>query len=149
MTPKKAAAKKEKHLIGWREVVALPDFDLYEIKAKIDTGAKTSALHAQNIQYFVEKGKTYVQFDFFDEKENKVSVKSKLLEERKIKSSNGHITIRPVVETKIKMGPVQFKIELTLINRDLMDFKMLIGREALKNFFIINPARSFLLKKED
>lgn len=149
MTPKKAAGKKEKLLIGWREVVALPDFDLYEIKAKIDTGAKTSALHAQNIQYFVEKGKTYVQFDFFDEKENKVSVKSKLLEERKIKSSNGHITIRPVVETKIKMGPVQFKIELTLINRDLMDFKMLIGREALKNFFIINPARSFLLKKED
>jgi hypothetical protein len=140
--------KSEMEFVGWRETVGLPDFKLLDIKAKIDTGAKTSALHADEIEYITEKGKKYVRFLFISDSGHKKHIKSRFIEEREIKSSTGQKTIRPVVKTKIKMGETEFEIELTLIKRDLMGFKMLIGREALNGRFMINPARSYLLKKK-
>ena len=139
--------KCELDFVGWRETVSLPAFKLLGIKAKIDTGAKTSALHAEEIEYLSYKGKKYVRFLFESEDGKKKYIKSRFIEEREIKSSTGQKTIRPVVKTKIRMGETEFEIEITLINRDLMGFKMLIGREALNGRFLINPARSHLLKK--
>jgi hypothetical protein len=131
--------------VGWRESVGLPIFKLMDLKAKIDTGAKTSALHADDIEYVTEKGKKYVKFSILTDEGKKRHVKTRFIEEREIKSSTGQKTIRPVVKTMILMGKNEFEIEITLINRDLMGFKMLIGREALKGRFLINPARSYLL----
>lgn len=132
--------------VGWRETVSLPKFKLNGVKAKIDTGAKTSALHAEEIEYISVGGKKYVRFVCETEAGKKRVIKSRFLEEREIKSSTGQKTIRPVVKTRICMGQIEFEIELTLINRDLMGFKMLIGREALNGRFLINPAKSNLLK---
>ncbi len=140
--------KNDLEFVGWRESVSLPAFKLLDLKAKIDTGAKTSALHAENIEYVTVNGRKYVRFLFESEDGKKKYIKSRFLEEREIKSSTGQKTIRPVVKTKIRMGSSEFEIEITLINRDLMGFKMLIGREALNGRFIINPARSNLLKNK-
>jgi hypothetical protein len=139
--------KSELEFVGWRESVSLPMFKLLDLKAKIDTGAKTSALHADEIEFITFKGKRYVRFSIETDEGKKKYIKSRFLEEREIKSSTGQKTIRPVVKTKIRMGKSEFEIEITLINRDLMGFKMLIGREALNGRFLINPARSYLLKK--
>jgi hypothetical protein len=139
--------KSNLEFVGWRESVSLPTFKLLDLKAKIDTGAKTSALHADNIEIVSEKGKKFVRFTIITDEGKKKHVKSRFLEEREIKSSTGQKTIRPVIKTMIKMGKSEFEIEITLINRDLMGFKMLIGREALNGRFLINPARSYLLKK--
>lgn len=139
--------KSELEFVGWRESVSLPTFKLLDLKAKIDTGAKTSALHAEEIEFITIKGKKYVRFLIETDEGSKKYIKSRFLEEREIKSSTGQKTIRPVVKTKIRMGKSEFEIEITLINRDLMGFKMLIGREALNGRFLINPARSYLLKK--
>ena len=133
--------------VGWRETVSLPLFKLLNLKAKIDTGAKTSALHADDIEYVVENGKKFVKFIIVSDDGKIKKIKTRFLEEREIKSSTGQKTIRPVVKTMIRMGKSEFEIEITLINRDLMGFKMLIGREALNGRFLINPARSNLLKK--
>lgn len=132
--------------IGWREYIDIPSMKLAGIKAKIDTGAKTSALHAENIEVVTIENKKYVKFVFSDDKGHEKKVKARFIEERKIKSSTGQSTVRPVVKAKIKMGKEEFEIELTLINRDLMGFKMLIGRDALKHQFLINPSKSYLLK---
>ena len=139
--------KTELEFVGWREIVSLPQFKLKDIKAKIDTGAKTSALHAEAIEYVTVKGKKYVRFIIVTDEGKKLVIRSPFIEEREIKSSTGHKTIRPVVRTQLKMGMEEFDIEITLINRDLMGFRMLIGREALNGRFLINPARSHLLKK--
>jgi len=140
-------SKSDLEFVGWRESVSLPTFKLLDLKAKIDTGAKTSALHADDIEFLTEKGKKYVKFTIITDEGKKRHLKSRFLEEREIKSSTGQKTIRPVVKTMIRMGKSEFEIEITLINRDLMGFKMLIGREALNGRFLINPARSYLLKK--
>jgi hypothetical protein len=134
-------------LIGWREFVALPELKLKNIKAKIDTGAKTSALHAEDIEYLTINNKKYVKFVYKTEEGQRKKLKARFIEERTIKSSTGQTTLRPVVKVKIKMGLNEFDIELTLINRDLMGFKMLIGRDALNNKFVINPSKSFLLRQ--
>jgi hypothetical protein len=138
----------ELNLIGWRELVGLPQFKLFNIKAKIDTGAKTSALHAENIEYVTIKGRKYVRFMIESSDGKSIAIKSPLVEERDIKNSTGHKTRRPVVKTKIQIGKDIFEIEITLINRDLMGFKMLIGRDALVGRYIINPSKSYLLGKK-
>lgn len=140
---------RELEFIGWREIVDLPEFKLKNLKAKIDTGAKTSALHADQIEVISIQGKKYVHFLFKADDGKKHYIKSPFIEERVIKSSNGEKTTRPVIKTQIQMGPEKFEIEVTLINRDLMGFKMLIGREALKGKFLIHPAKYNLLKKKN
>jgi hypothetical protein len=136
----------ELDLIGWREHIDITSMKLSNIKAKIDTGAKTSALHAEEIEYVVLNHKKYVKFNFTYEDGKKKKLKARFIEERSVKSSTGQKTMRPVVKAKIKMGTHEFEIELTLINRDLMGFKMLIGRDALHNKFLIHPSKSYILK---
>ncbi|MBC7714092.1 MAG: ATP-dependent zinc protease [Rhizobacter sp.] len=138
--------KSDMEFVGWRETVSLPKFKLKDLKAKIDTGAKTSALHADKIEILHVDGKKIVRFLFITDEGKHLWIKSPFIEERYIKSSNGEKSLRPVVKTEIKMGTERFEIEVTLINRDLMGFKMLIGREALNGRFLINPSKHNLLK---
>jgi len=142
--------KKEKTILGWREWVHLPSLTKFPIKAKIDTGARTSALHARNIEIHKRLNHSWVTFELVPSiKMNKpIHVKAQLVEYRTVKSSSGHKAPRPVIRTTIKMGAEEFEVELTLVNRGLMGFRMLIGRRALKKRFFINPSRSFLLDKQ-
>ncbi|QPJ62911.1 MAG: ATP-dependent zinc protease [Candidatus Nitronauta litoralis] len=135
--------------IGWREWVSFPELKIKTIKAKIDTGARTSALHVSNIK--IRKKTNTVSFTIHPVQRQRLPVqntKGKLVGERAIKSSNGETTIRPVVKTKLKIGKRLYFIELTLVNRDLMGFRLLLGRSALKKRFLVNPGQSFLLDKK-
>ncbi len=134
-------------IIGWRETLALPDLGIKSIKAKIDTGARTSALHAFNCQEFEQQGKTMIQFSVHPlqrERNTTITAQGQLLEYRKVTSSGGHSQIRPVIMTTAKLGEYQWQLELTLTNRDVMGFRMLLGRQAVKNRFLIHPGKSFL-----
>ena len=133
--------------IGWREWVALPDLGIPAVKAKIDTGARSSALHAYSIRRRVEPDGVWVTFAVHPlQRAHHVTVEARalLLGERRIRSSSGRLTVRPVIETTMVLGDHSFPIELTLVRRDLMGFRMLVGRQALRGRVVVNPARSFL-----
>ncbi len=144
--------KYTKDLIGWREWAELPDWNLINrlsIKAKIDTGARSCALHAEEIETFDKKGYLHVRFrPPYPGEELGPVIEAPLIDIRKIRSSNGIETERPVVRTHLKIGEHIFETDLTLINRDIMGFKMLIGRLALRKFFYVDSAKSFLLGKK-
>lgn len=134
-------------VIGWREWIALPEFGIDAIKVKVDSGARTSALHATKIRYIEdENGKTWVSFVITSQLKPRTSirVRAPLVEQRHVKSSMGHASIRPVILTTIRLGEQTWPTEVTLVNRDPMGFRMLLGRRALKGRFIIHPARSFI-----
>ncbi len=133
--------------IGWREWVALPDLGVSRIKAKIDTGARTSALHAFDVEVVRRKGIDVVRFKvhpFQRDYRSTVVAQSPLIDEREVKSSSGHGTLRPVIRTRIRLGDRVWSIELTLTNRDAMGFRMLLGRSALRKRFLVDPGASFL-----
>lgn len=139
--------KKKLELIGWREWISLPDFGISQIKVKVDSGARTSALHATKIRYAKdEDGITWVSFVITEQISplKHVRVTAQLIEKRWVKSSMGHATLRPVILTRISLGAETWPIEVTLINRDPMGFRMLLGRGAIKRRYLIHPARSFL-----
>lgn len=143
------AKKETKHLavIGWRELLALPDLNIDRIKAKIDTGARTSSLHAFNCQEFQQEGKTMIRFGVHPiQRNNKQTVlaQAELLEYRQVTNSGGQAQRRPVIVTTMKLGEYQWQAELTLTNRDVMGFRMLLGRQAVRDRFSIDPGRSFL-----
>jgi hypothetical protein len=141
------ARKFKLKVIGWREWVSLPEFGISALKVKVDSGARTSALHATKIR-FLEKanGETWVSFRVSDSTRvgKSVRVHAPLLEQRKVKSSMGHASLRPVIQTTIQLGEDKWPIEITLVNRDPMGFRMLLGRQALKGRFMIHPGRSFI-----
>ncbi len=143
------AQKKAKQLsvIGWREILSLPELNVARIKAKIDTGARTSALHAFNCQEFKQDDKTMIRFGIHPlQRDSKQTIlaEAELLEYRKITNSGGYAQTRPVILTTVKLGEHQWQVELTLTNRDVMGFRMLLGRQALKGRFSIDPGKSFL-----
>ena len=134
-------------IIGWRETLALPDLGVKIIKAKIDTGARTSALHAFNCQEFKQGERTMMRFSIHPlqrDRNTTITASAELLEYRKVTSSVGHSQIRPVIITTVGLGEHRWLVELTLTNRDVMGFRMLLGRQAVKNRFLIHPAKSFL-----
>lgn len=134
-------------LIGWREYLALPQLGVKKIKAKIDTGAKTSALHAFNVNIVEKDNQKIVEFEVHPiQKNNNTSVftTAPLLEYRTVKNSGGVAETRPVIETKIILGDISWAIALTLTNRDSMGFRMLLGRDAVKNRFLVDTGNSFL-----
>lgn len=138
-------------LVGFREWVHLPDLGLQNIKAKIDTGARTSALHAFSIQDFFENGKHRIRFLIHPIQHNTDTVmqcESDIIDKRIVTDSGGHSEERFVIRSQLILGLFQFEIELTLTERDNMRFRMLLGRNALKRRFIVNPAGSFLLSSD-
>ncbi len=134
-------------LLGWREWVALPDLGISEIKAKVDTGAKSSCLHAFDVRVVAEGDQDWVHFVVHPvqgKSEPALPVKARLLEYRLVRSSSGHAESRPVIETSVKVGNRVWTIELTLTNRDEMGFRMLLGRTAISRRFWIDPSKSYL-----
>ena len=138
------------NIIGWREIIALPKLGIPEIKAKIDTGARSSALHAFNIQNFTQDGQEMVRFQvhpYQKDTHQTITATAELLEYREVKNSGGHIQNRPVIQTVVELGGKQWEIELTLTNRDLMGFRMLLGRQAVRSHFLVDARRSFILSR--
>jgi len=145
---KKKKPKADLPVIGWREWVGLPDLGIAAIHAKIDTGATTSALHAEIDQIFYRQGVQLVQFTVrlgTRHAPEYHQTEAELLEYRRVKSSSGHYSRRPVVLTHAAVGGLVWPIEITLANRETMGMPMLLGRQSLKNRFLVNPARSHLL----
>ncbi|MBC6444495.1 MAG: 30S ribosomal protein S6--L-glutamate ligase [Alphaproteobacteria bacterium GM202ARS2] len=141
----------DKTVIGKEEWCALPELGLPAIKARIDSGAKTSALHAFNISLFEEDGQRYAHFDIHPLQDDNRTIKScrgLIIDRRAIKSSSGVAEHRYVIRTPITLGKETWDIEITLTNRDAMGFRMLIGREALGDHVLIDPNRSALLGKK-
>jgi len=127
--------------------VSLPDLGVDWIKAKIDTGARTSSLHAFDIHEFERDGAAWVRFrvkPWQDSQEDAVDVESPVHDRRAVRSSSGHAQDRFVVELLIRLYDREVLAEVTLSNRDEMGFRMLIGREALKQGYVVDPARSFV-----
>lgn len=142
--------KKSKITIGWREWVAFPDISVRRIKAKIDTGARTSALHAWNIREIERDGKAWVEFDVHPAQRNnrdRVSCIAPIVGQRKVKSSSGHHEVRYVIMTNVKIADKTLPIEITLTNRDEMGFRLLLGRTAIRGRYIVDPGKSYLLGK--
>ena len=134
-------------LIGWREWARLPANGIDWIKAKIDTGARTSSLHAYDIEEFTRGGRDWVRFrirPWQESLDDITEVELRVHDRRVIRSSSGHSEDRIVVRMRIELAGRAVKAEVTLTNRDEMGFRMLIGREALRQGFRIDPAKSFL-----
>ncbi len=125
-------------LVGWKEAVRFPKIKLGPIAAKIDTGARTSALHADVIEVrgrrvrFVVDTKAYA---------------APLVGFRRVKSSNGHSEMRPVIRATVQLGAVLMKTEMTLTDRKDMDVPMLLGRNSIKGLFVVHPGKTFLLTR--
>ena len=133
--------------IGWREWIALPDLGVNAIKAKIDTGARTSALHTYGIQIEEQNGVQLVHFRIYPVQQRRrgaVHATAPLLGWKTIRSSSGHRQRRPLIRTTIEWMGEQWPIELTLTNRDEMGFRMLLGRQAIRRHALVDPARSFI-----
>lgn len=133
-------------VIGWREWVGLPDLGIRTIKAKVDTGARSSSLHAFDLQEFKRGGHTYVRFTVHPVQKNNdevFEVEAKVLEYRSVRSSSGKAALRPVIVTKMELLGVNWDVELTLANRDEMGFRMLLGRQAFRRRFLVDAGKSY------
>ncbi len=139
-------------VIGWREWVGLPELGIAKIKAKIDTGARTSALHAFSLHPFIEQGKHKISFDihpFQHNTNNLITCVADIVDKRLVTDSGGHEEERYVIKTPIIIAGQLLPIEITLTERENMLFRMLLGRSALRRKFIVNPARSFITTKKN
>lgn len=133
--------------IGWREWVALPSLEIAHIKVKVDTGARSSALHAHKLTIFEEAAQTWVHFIVHPLQEShtsSVDVTLPLHDMRMVKSSNGRSERRPVIRTDISLMGQRWPIDITLTRRDAMGFRMLLGRQALRGRFMVDVGRSFV-----
>lgn len=139
-------AKPSVH-VGWREWIALPDFGVRAIKAKIDTGARTSAIHAWNIDPFERDGRYWVRFQLHPIQGSSAlrRCEAELSDQRKVRNSGGKVEQRFIIETNLRLGDESWPIELSLASRDEMGFRLLLGRTALAGHVLVDPRASFVL----
>ncbi|QAY72423.1 hypothetical protein ET445_02770 [Agromyces protaetiae] len=134
-------------ITGWREWASLPEIGVPWIKAKIDTGARTSSLHAFDLEEFRRGRKDWVRFGvqpWQNSDEDAVVVECPVFDRREIRSSSGHVDERIVVLLDLVLTGRRVTAEVTLSNRDEMGFRMLVGREVLRQGFLVSPGESFL-----
>ncbi|WP_284125743.1 ATP-dependent zinc protease family protein [Parerythrobacter aestuarii] len=133
-------------IVGWREMVALPDLTEARIPAKIDTGARTSSLHALEIERFDRDGHRWVRFllDIGEGRSEPVTVEAPRADKRIVTSSNGEAQERFIIRTTLELGELRFKAEFSLADRSDMKFPILIGRTALRRRFLVDSGRSYL-----
>jgi hypothetical protein len=132
--------------IGWREWLKLPDLGVAAIKAKVDTGARSSALHAFDVETFVQDGREMVRFKVHPlqrDIETTVETVAEVVDHRCVRSSLGDESVRPVIVTGVELLGQRFEVELTLVRRDTMGFRMLLGRQAVRRRFVVNPGCSY------
>lgn len=140
-----------RQIIGWREWVAFPDLGLSKLKAKIDTGARTSSLHAYFLEPFEKNGQRKVRFGVHP-LQNRIDVQvmceADVLDERDVMDSGGHRELRYVILTRISFMNDTYPIEVTLTNRDTMRFRFLLGRTAMRKTLYVDPVRSYLTGRD-
>lgn len=142
-------SKKQKAqlpVIGWREWVKLPDLGVENIKAKVDSGARSSSIHAANLKLFDREGEKWVRFKVYPiQRSHKgvVDVEAKIFDFRSVRSSSGVAKVRPVILTKVGLLGSIWEVELTLASRDNMGFRMLLGREAFRKRFLVDGGKSY------
>ena len=139
-------------VLGWREWVGFPDIGIPKVKAKVDTGARTSSLHAFTVDPFERDGKQWVRFDMHPLQLNNsevISCEAPLLGQRNVRDSGGHEELRYVIETTITIGESRLKAEVTLTDRDTMKFRVLLGRTAIRGSFLVDSGRSYLRGKKN
>ncbi len=137
--------------LGWREWVSLPDLGIEAIKAKVDTGARTSAIHAFELNTFSDNGRDKVEFRIHPLQKDEATVVTciaDVLDQRVVTDSGGHKEERFVISTMLSIGSHSWPIEATLTARDNMLFRMLLGRTALRGQAQVNPARSYVIGKK-
>ncbi|MAQ92453.1 hypothetical protein B1759_13300 [Rubrivirga sp. SAORIC476] len=142
--------------VGWQEWLAFPGMGLPAVRAKIDTGARTSALHARRIEHLERDGEPLVRFEvnpLFRGRRLKVMCEAPVVDEREVTSSSGHVELRIVVEAMLRLGLAtdapEWPVELTLTDRRGMRFPMLLGREAMSGRVLVDSGASFKLGRPD
>lgn len=141
----------DKPVIGWREWVRLDSLNLPPLKAKIDTGARTSALHAFKLDTFSRGGSRWVRFGLHPQQRNRQAVEIReapIIDRRTIADSGGHRQLRYIIQSDVTLGHDTWPIELSLTRRDTMRFRLLLGRTALEDRFMIDPSRSYCIGKK-
>ena len=144
------AKKQQLMTLGWREWVGLPDLGLPHIKAKVDTGARTSAIHAFELRSYDAEGQARVEFKMHPNQKDSDTVvvcDAVVVDKRVVSDSGGHKEERLVIETTLLIGEHAWPIEATLTARDDMLFRMLLGRTAIKGRAVVNPGRSYIVGK--
>lgn len=133
-------------VMGWREWIEVPDLGIRRVKAKVDTGARSSSLHAESIELFQLRGEIGVRFIVLPLQRSRlqpVACQAPLYDERYVKSSNGSRELRPVIRTAVSWGGQSWEVDVTLTSRDLMGFRMLLGREAIRRRYLVDTGRSY------
>jgi hypothetical protein len=143
-----AANSGDPHIVGWREWLALPELGIRRLQCKIDTGARTSALHALDLETFNRAGRPHVRFRLYPlhgDERTSISCSAAISDQRQIRSSNGQLERRYVIVTPMLLGQVRQEIEITLADRGPMRFGMLLGRQSLiDGNWLVDPARAFV-----
>ncbi|MFT5710825.1 MAG: hypothetical protein ACI8QT_001525 [Halioglobus sp.] len=140
----------ELNMLGWREWVGFPDLGIKQIKAKVDTGARTSCLHAFLVEPFDRNGIPWVRFDIHPSQRNSSKVircEAPILEQRVVRDSGGHEELRYVIQTVVSIGDSKHVVEVTLSDRDSMKFRVLLGRTAISGQYVVDPQGSYLRGK--
>ncbi|MFN0058235.1 MAG: ATP-dependent zinc protease [Planctomycetota bacterium] len=144
---KNAPRRRSLPVIGWREWVCLPELAIKSLEAKVDTGARTSVLHAVDVNEYRRAGTLYLRFKVFPHQQDDarpILARAPVIDRRHVRNSSGQQELRWVISTLLELNDERFPIELSLTSRHAMGFRMLLGRESVRRRFLVNPARSYL-----
>lgn len=140
----------DKLIVGSLEMCSLPELGIEELEVRVDTGAKTSSLHVDNLRKVKRRGKPWAKFDIQPNVfsvDSAISCEAEITDVRRIKSSNGVSEKRYVIVTEMRLGDVGWPVEITLTNRSDMNYLMLLGRQGMSNRLLVDPSRTFLLSE--
>jgi hypothetical protein len=141
---------EEKLVLGWREWIEFPELGVAQVKAKVDTGARTSCLHAFFVESFERESVPWVRFGVHprrNDAETEIYCEAPIKDRRSVRDSGGHEEQRYVIETLVTVGTRQHRIEVTLTDRDTMKFRALLGRTAIQGLYVVDSARSYVQGK--